>query len=72
MRSSLGGILNNDKYHYHEIANRCHLINCMIDDFILGHPACNGQMTAWAEDAQRQLSNVMGMASAAELQLTEV
>lgn len=28
-----------DKFHYHEVMDRLHLINSMIDEFLLEHPA---------------------------------
>ena len=65
-------VITLDRFHYHEISDRCHLINSMIDDFVMGHPACNGQMTAWAEDAQRQLCNVMSMAASEEDKLIKL
>lgn len=55
-----------DEFHYHEMSDRCHVINCMIDDFILAHPACNTQMQSWAEDAQRKICSVMSMAAVEE------
>ena len=60
-----------DKFHYHEIADRCHLIMSMVEDFLVDHPAMNLQMTAWAEDAQRQLWKVMQMAGNEEIKLED-
>lgn len=65
-------VISLDKFHYHEISDRCHLINSMIDDFVLDHPACNGKMTAWAEDAQRQLCNIMSMAAVEDEKLDKL
>jgi hypothetical protein len=45
--------------HFHEIADRCHIINCLIDDHIIGHPGMTGQMTTWAEKAQEFISRIM-------------
>lgn len=28
-----------DKFHYHEVLDRLHIINSMIDDLLLEHPA---------------------------------
>ena len=59
-----------DCFHYHEIADRCHVINSLIDDFILSHPACNPLMNSYAVNAQSLLCAVMSEASKEEGKLT--
>ena len=47
-----------DKYHYHEIIDRVHIINCMIDDFLVDHTGMTKEMDTMCEQAQRLLSDV--------------
>lgn len=55
-----------DKFHHHEIADRCHIINSMIDDFLRDHVAMDTQMILWCEEAQERISRVMQRASLSE------
>ena len=48
--------------HYHEIMDRCHIINSMIDDFVVGHPGVDETMAEWCKTAQRALSSVYNRA----------
>lgn len=58
-----------DRFHYHEISDRCHVINSMIDDFILAHPACTMLMNSYAVNAQSLLCAVMNEAAKGEEKL---
>lgn len=60
-----------DKFHYHELSDRCHIVNSMIGDFIAGHPATSHQMRAWCEEAQRKLCSVMSAACEEETRLED-
>ena len=59
-----------DVFHYHEIADRCHIINSMIDDFILAHPACSVLMSSYAVNAQSLICAVMNEAAKEEDKLS--
>lgn len=52
-------VIDLDKFHYHELSDRCHIINSMIDDFILSHPACSVLMNSYAVNAQSLICAVM-------------
>lgn len=47
-----------DKFHYHEVLDRLHLINTMIDEFLLEHPAVieNKKIMKKIEKASEKLS----------------
>lgn len=47
-----------DKFHYHEVMDRCHVLCSMIDDFLIGHDAVDDTAQEWCEIAQRALSSV--------------
>ena len=70
--SKVGNLRSGDKaqdidvFHYHEISDRCHIINSLIDDFILDHPACTAQMNSHAVRAQNLLTAVMNEADKEE------
>lgn len=48
-----------DDYHKHEIIDRCHIVNSMIDDFLVAHHATDEQMKKLFEEAQSKISEVM-------------
>lgn len=62
-------VINLDRFHYHEISDRCHVINSMIDDFILAHPACSTLMNSYAVNAQSLICAVMNEAAKEEEKL---
>lgn len=49
-----------DKYYYHEAIDRCHLINCILNDYLLVHPVVsqNGDWVKRLEDASFQMGRV--------------
>ncbi len=53
-----------DKFHFHEIADRSHLICSMIDDFLIEHPGMTVAMNKKCEDAQQLICEVISLASA--------
>jgi len=53
-----------DKFHFHEIIDRGHLICSMIDDFLIEHPGMTVEMNKQCEEAQQLLCNGAGLASA--------
>ena len=59
-----------DVFHYHEIVDRCSTICDLIDSALNEHPAMSGQMKVWAEDAQRQICNIMNLAAEAEIKFS--
>lgn len=62
-------VIDLDEFHYHEISDRCHVINSMIDDFILAHPACTTIMNSYAVNAQSLICAVMAEAAKEEEKL---
>ena len=52
-----------DKFHYHEIVDRCHIICSMIDDLLIDHPGMEKMTNEWCELAQRSLVSVKNRAS---------
>ena len=55
-----------DKYHLHEIADRVHIINSMIDDFLIEHPGMTKSANQLCEVAQQNLSAVIGLTAEQE------
>lgn len=49
-----------DEFHYHEVIDRCHVINSMIDDHLLSHPVIDEdvRLREKIEKAQRLISEV--------------
>lgn len=54
-----------DTYHYHEVIHTCHLINALIDDALLSHPAIlqHKESIKYLEKAQDEVCNVYTMMS---------
>lgn len=52
-----------DYFHLHEIVDRCHIINSMIDDFLIGHTAMDEITNKLCEEAQAKISEVMNIVS---------
>ncbi len=48
-----------DAFHFHEIVDRCHIINSMIDDFLIGGPGMDADSNRLCEEAQDLLCGVM-------------
>lgn len=48
--------------HFHEIADRCHIVLSNIDDHIIDHPGMTEQMTRLCKEAQHCLSAVINLA----------
>lgn len=34
-----------DKFHYHELLDRLHIVNTMVDEFLLSHPVCDQELS---------------------------
>lgn len=49
--------------HYHEIMDRAHIINTMIEEFLIDHPGMNDGMNRLCWQAQSDLMGVYSMAS---------
>jgi hypothetical protein len=49
-----------DPYLIHEALDRCHVINCMVNDHLLGHPAVG--LNLEAHDLIRKASDLLGQA----------
>lgn len=50
---------NLDVHYVNELVDRCHIINSMIDDFAIDHPATDEKMKKMLEEAQGAISSVM-------------
>lgn len=61
-RADSGGLPDINKGHFHEIADRCHVVLSNIDDHILEHPGMTSEMTRLCKDAQASLYAVMNRA----------
>ena len=47
----------NSLYHY-EILDRCHIVNCIINDHLINHPAISKAMQKKLEKAQGLIGDV--------------
>jgi len=54
-----------DKFHYHELTDRLHMLTSMVDEYLMGHPVCEAhgnikQLVQQAEDTLWEAYQLVG------------